>query len=41
MERFTALYHHINVERLRNALCGIKPEAAPGVGSQSQCSIWN
>src|ERR1700739_1837607 len=30
-ERFTALYHHINVELLRDAFSGIKPEAAPGV----------
>ena len=30
-ERFTALFHHINVELLRDAFSGIKPEAAPGV----------
>jgi group II intron reverse transcriptase/maturase len=30
-ERFTALFHHINVELLRDAFFGIKPEAAPGV----------
>jgi group II intron reverse transcriptase/maturase len=30
-ERFTALFHHINVELLRNASLAIKREAAPGV----------
>jgi hypothetical protein len=30
-ERFTALFHHINVELLRDAFSGLKPEAAPGV----------
>jgi group II intron reverse transcriptase/maturase len=30
-ERFTALFHHINVELLRDAFSGIKREAAPGV----------
>jgi RNA-directed DNA polymerase len=30
-ERFTALFHHINVELLRVAFSGIKQEAAPGV----------
>jgi len=30
-ERFTALFHHINVELLRNAFFAIRREAAPGV----------
>src|SRR5215831_8413717 len=30
-ERFTALFHHINVELLRDAFFAIKREAAPGV----------
>jgi hypothetical protein len=30
-ERFTALYHHINLELLRHAFFAIKREAAPGV----------
>jgi RNA-directed DNA polymerase len=30
-ERFTALYHHINVELLRDAFFALKREAAPGV----------
>jgi hypothetical protein len=30
-ERFTALYHHINIELLRDAFFALKREAAPGV----------
>ena len=30
-ERFTALFHHINVELLRDAFFAIRREAAPGV----------
>jgi RNA-directed DNA polymerase len=30
-ERFTALFHHINLESLRNAFSVLKREAAPGV----------
>ena len=30
-ERFTALYHHINVELLRTAFSGLKQDATPGV----------
>jgi RNA-directed DNA polymerase len=30
-ERFTALFHHINVELLRTAFSGLKQDAAPGV----------
>jgi hypothetical protein len=30
-ERFTALFHHINLELLRDAFSGIEPEVAPSV----------
>jgi group II intron reverse transcriptase/maturase len=30
-ERFTALYHHVDVDRLRRAFHGLKKKAAPGV----------
>ena len=30
-ERFTALFHHINLELLRDAFFALKREAAPGV----------
>jgi hypothetical protein len=33
-ERFTALFHHINVELLRDAFFAIRREAAPGVGKR-------
>jgi len=29
--RFTALLHHVNVDRLREAYWAIRPQAAPGV----------
>ena len=29
--RFTALLHHVDVDRLRAAYCAIRPKAAPGV----------
>lgn len=38
-ERFTALFHHINVELLRDAFAGIKPEAAPGVDGPARYPI--
>ena len=38
-ERFTALYHHINIELLRDAFFALKREAAPGRGRADMAGL--
>ena len=35
-ERFTALLHHVTIDRLRDAYSSLKRDAAPGVEQQGK-----